>query len=171
MAFSSFVDIPSSQQQLKFLKQTQQVLQSGSFSSTYKFALLMSLTRLAIEQGNDTGAALHLDYLDIAEKFIDLYWKQTLPFNFKQDENLILLQNNGKQAKVINLIFDAQQKFKTLAETRRDHAYWFNLKKTIAANIKKMPVKYLQNINGQSIEFLYDVAQSQSQSALVLYLK
>ena len=78
------VSIPTPQQQLKFLKQIQQILHSGSFSSTYKFALLMSLSRLAIEQGQDTGESLTLDYLDIAEKFIDLYWKQTLPFHFNE---------------------------------------------------------------------------------------
>lgn len=49
------VSIPTPQQQLKFLKQIQQILHSGSFSSTYKFALLMSLSHLAIEQGKDTG--------------------------------------------------------------------------------------------------------------------
>lgn len=57
--------IPTPQQQLKFLKQIQQILHSGSFSSTYKLALLMSLCRLAIEQGKDTAESLTLDYLEI----------------------------------------------------------------------------------------------------------
>ena len=49
--------IPTAQEQLKFLKNIQLILQSGSFSSTYKFALLISLSRLAIEKGevNRTG--------------------------------------------------------------------------------------------------------------------
>lgn len=46
--------ILTAQEQLKFLKNIQLVLQSGSFSSTYKFALLISLSRLAIEKGQDT---------------------------------------------------------------------------------------------------------------------
>ena len=66
--FVSDEAVPTYQEQLKFLKHIQQILQSGTFPSTYKFALLMSITRLAIEQGKDTGAVLHLDYLDIAEK-------------------------------------------------------------------------------------------------------
>ena len=45
--------IPTAQEQLKFLKNIQLILQSGSFSSTYKFALLISLSRLAIEKGED----------------------------------------------------------------------------------------------------------------------
>ncbi len=59
--------IPTAQEQLKFLKNIQLILQSGSFSSTYKFALLISLSRLAIEKGEDTGESLALEYTDIAE--------------------------------------------------------------------------------------------------------
>lgn len=102
MSFST-ADIPISQEQLKFLKQIQQILQSGTFTSTYKFALLMSITRLAIEQGEDTVANLHLDYQDIA-KFIELYWKQSLPFQFNHYEPFTIHQSTGKQAKIISKI-------------------------------------------------------------------
>ena len=82
--------------------------------------MLISITRLAIEQGKDTGAVLHLDYLDIAEKFIDLYWKQSLPFQFNQYEPFIIQQSTGKQAKIIGEIQKAQQQFKTIAAARKD---------------------------------------------------
>jgi hypothetical protein len=36
----SIAAIPTPQEQLKFLKHIQQILQSGTFTSTYKFALL-----------------------------------------------------------------------------------------------------------------------------------
>lgn len=52
--------IPTAQEQLKFLKNIQLILQSGSFSSTYKFALLISLSGLAIEKGEDSGESLSL---------------------------------------------------------------------------------------------------------------
>ena len=54
--------IPTAQEQLKFLKNIQLILQSGSFSSTYKFALLISLSGLAIEKGEDSGESLSLEY-------------------------------------------------------------------------------------------------------------
>ena len=161
------VSIPTPQQQLKFLKQIQQILHSGSFSSTYKFALLMSLSRLAVEQGNDTGENLTLDYMDIAEKFIDLYWKQTLPFHFNENEPFLLQQNNGKQAGIISLIHTAQQSYKSLALARRDHVYWLQLKKKVADIVKKMPVAYLQNLKGQNVEFLYRLEDSQKQLILL----
>lgn len=71
--------IPTAQEQLKFLKNIQLILQSGSFSSTYKFTVLISLSRLAIEKGQDSGELFAIEYMDIAEKFIELYWKQSLP--------------------------------------------------------------------------------------------
>ena len=70
---SAYQIIPTAQEQLRILKHIQQILQSGTFTSTYKFALLMSLTRLAIEQGQDSGENLSLSYQDIAEKFIEMY--------------------------------------------------------------------------------------------------
>lgn len=45
----------------------------------------MSLSRLCIEKGSNTGNQLTLEYNDIAEQFIDLYWKQACPFEFKKN--------------------------------------------------------------------------------------
>lgn len=165
--FISDEAIPTYQEQLKFLKHIQQILQSGSFTSTYKFALLMSITRLAIEQGKDTGAALHLDYLDIAEKFIDLYWKQSLPFQFNQYEPFIIQQSTGKQAKIIGEIQKAQQQFKTIAAARKDVVFWLKLRKSVADTVKRMPVVYLQNLNGQTFEFLYHLNDAQESLQLL----
>jgi 5-methylcytosine-specific restriction endonuclease McrA len=159
--------IPTAQEQLRFLKHIQQILQSGTFTSTYKFALLMSLTRLAIEQGQDSGESLSLSYQDIAEKFIDLYWKQSLPFQFNQHNPFILQQSTGKQASIVNIIRNAQQKFKTIAAARKDILYWTQLKKSVAVTVKQMPVIYLQNVNGQTHEFLYRLQDSKQQLILL----
>lgn len=146
--------IPTAQQQLKFLKNIQLILQSGSFSSTYKFALLISLSRLAIEKGKDTGEALALEYTDIAEKFIELYWKQAVPYTFHEG-SLILQQNNGPQAAIVNHIVLNRHLYSSLGLLRRDTSVWNNLLKEVASIVKRMPVRFLQNINGQNFEFLY----------------
>ena len=149
--------IPKAQQQLKFLKNIQLILQSGSFSSTYKFALLISLSRLAIEKGEDSGVSLSLEYTDIAEKFIELYWKQAVPYTFNVEGQLILNQNNGKQAAIVNRIIDLRQSYTSLGLLRRDSGVWLKLVKDVARTVKDMPVRYLQNINGQNFEFLYQL--------------
>ena len=159
--------IPTAQEQLKFLKNIQLILQSGSFSSTYKFALLISLSRLAIEQGEDSGEPLVLEYNDIAEKFIELYWKQAVPYNFNDQGQLILNQNNGKQAAIVNRIIELRQIYSSLGLLRRDVTIWSKLLKDVARTVKEMPVRYLQNINGQNFEFLYQHAQAGQQLTLL----
>lgn len=159
--------IPTAQEQLKFLKNIQLILQSGSFSSTYKFALLISLSRLAIEKGEDSGESLSLEYAEIAEKFIELYWKQAVPYVFNDAGQLILNQNNGKQAAIVNRIIELRHSYSSLGLLRRDSLVWLKLVKDVARTVKDMPVRYLQNINGQNFEFLYQFAQSKQQLTLL----
>lgn len=159
--------IPTALEQLKFLKNIQLILQSGSFSSTYKFALLISLSRLAIEKGEDSGEQLALEYSDIAEKFIELYWKQAVPYTFNDEGQLILNQNNGKQAAIVNRIIELRQIYSSLGLLRRDSAVWSKLVKDVARTVKEMPARYLQNINGQNFEFLYLLDQCKKQLILL----
>ncbi|UNT63680.1 HNH endonuclease [Acinetobacter towneri] len=162
-----FSVVPTAQEQLKFLKNIQLILQSGSFSSTYKFALLISLSRLSIEKGEDEGGTLILEYTDIAEKFIELYWKQAVPYTFHEDGQLILNQNNGKQAAIVNRIILLRQSYSSLGLLRRDTSVWLKLLKEVAKTVKEMPVRYLQNINGQNFEFLYRLEYSNKQLTLL----
>ena len=159
--------IPAAQEQLKFLKNIQLILQSGNFSSTYKFALLISLSRLAIEKGEESSEGLVLKYTDIAEKFIELYWKQAVPYVFNDEGQLILNQNNGKQAAIVNRIIELRQSYPSLGLLRRDRLVWLKLVKDIARIVKDMPVRYLQNINGQNFEFLYQLDRCDKQLILL----
>ena len=159
--------IPTAQEQLKFLKNIQLILQSGSFSSTYKFALLISLSRLAIEKGEDTGTCLTLEYTDIAEKFVELYWKQAVPYVFSDEGQMILNQNNGDQAAIVNWIVELRQNYSSLGLLRRDSAVWLRLLKDVAEKVKNMPVRKLQNLNSQNFEFLYQLNQCGKQLILL----
>ena len=129
--------IPTAQEQLKFLKNIQLILQSGSFSSTYKFALLISLSRLAIEKGEDTGRILSLEYTDIAEKFIELYWKQAVPYTFNDQGQLILNQNNGKQAAIVKRIIEHRKNYSSLGVLRRDSLVWLALLNEVKIIVRK----------------------------------
>ncbi len=159
--------IPSASEQLQFLKNIQLLLQSGSFSSTYKFALLISLSHLAIEKGQSTGDSLTLQYHEIAEKFVELYWKQTVPYVFTEDRQLILNQNNGKQAAIVKHMIELRQQYTSLGLLRRNSMVWSKLLKDVAKTVKDMPVRYLQNINGHNLEFLYQQAHC-AQSLILL---
>ena len=71
---------PTPEQQLRFLRQFQRLLDEGSFVATYKFALLHAIADLCVAKGDDSGAPLELSTEDIAERFVELYWPQSVPF-------------------------------------------------------------------------------------------
>jgi len=103
--------IPSDREQLQFLKNIQRLLDEGSFVASYKFALLHALADLALLKGEDTGAPLELTTHQIATQFITLYWQQVRPFHGpRSNPGVVLKQNTGRQAGVINQIEAAHRR-------------------------------------------------------------
>ncbi len=68
---------PTSEQEVEFLVNLQRLLTEGQFVATYKYALLMALADIAVEEGTDAGAPLAISTRAIAEKFILYYWRQS----------------------------------------------------------------------------------------------
>jgi hypothetical protein len=58
----------------------QRLLDEGLFTASYKFALLLALAVLSIEQADDSGGPLELTTDAIAEKFVEYYWRQVAPY-------------------------------------------------------------------------------------------
>jgi hypothetical protein len=73
------VSVPSDRAQVDFLTHLQRLLNEGGFVAFYKFGLLLALTDIAVEMGDDSGARLHVPLTAIAEHLIRLYWRQVLP--------------------------------------------------------------------------------------------
>ena len=63
-----------------FLGKLQRLFTESDFTATYKFALLIALADLAVELGADDGEELMVSIRQIAEQFIQIYWRQTLPY-------------------------------------------------------------------------------------------
>ena len=63
---------PTADEQIAFLVKLQRLLDEGLFVASYKFALLLALADLSVENGDDSGAALVLSVEMIAEKFISI---------------------------------------------------------------------------------------------------
>lgn len=61
---------PTAQQQLDFLGKIERILSQGQFTTTYKFALLIVLTNIAVEQGDDSGDALEVELDDVARRYL-----------------------------------------------------------------------------------------------------
>ena len=71
---------PAAEFQLNFLAKVERLLATGSFTATYKFALLIALANLAVELGDDSGRPLRLDLDDVAREFTRLYWNSARPY-------------------------------------------------------------------------------------------
>jgi 5-methylcytosine-specific restriction endonuclease McrA len=148
------VPTPSPAAQLHFLNNVQRLLDEGSFVATYKYALLMALADLSVEKGNDTGDPLPIALSDIAEKFIQYYWRQVRPYPGTKHETLF--QNTGQQAAIVNAVADfGRAHGPSLAKSRRSQKTWGRLVKRVAGTVEKMPLWRLQVVGDSPHIFLY----------------
>jgi hypothetical protein len=89
---------PTPEAQVKFLVNLQRLLAEGQFAATYEYALLLALADISVEKGDESGSALKILTRDIAEKFVNYYWRQSVPYAAGAKAR-VLQQNPGKQAK------------------------------------------------------------------------
>lgn len=138
---------------LDFLRNLQRLLDEGTFVATYKYALLQSLADLAVEKQSDADGSIRIPVSEIAEKFIQYYWRQSLPYRGGEG---VLLQNSGKQAAVINRVEEARERYDgNLAAAAKDRVEWRRLRASVSSVIRKMPLWKLQQVAGEQQEFLY----------------
>ncbi len=164
---SSKAQTPSAEIQMQFIANIQQLLATAKTTSTYKFALLISLVRISIEKNNFTNdETLNIPLTTIAEKFIEIYWQQARPYftNHAQHPNSdtpeiisqqILKQNNGRQAVVITRILEAQKLYASLTNFKKSGDPWNKLLKSVGDTIHQYPLKHLQINDKTPQEFLY----------------
>ena len=96
---------PTAEEQIQFLKNLQRLLNEGQFVATYKYALLLALADLSVEEGDDSGDAWEIDTQLIAGKFVRYYWRQCVPYiraGTRQGE--VLKQNTGRTAAVVRAV-------------------------------------------------------------------
>jgi 5-methylcytosine-specific restriction endonuclease McrA len=150
--------IPRAEEQLEFLTKIQRLFNESDFSSTYKYALLISLADLAIELGKDDDSELELTNRQIAERFIELYWQQSSPYKTsKATDSGVLYQNHGTQAAIIKSIqaFRDENSFNSSNSAKHSKEYK-KLVTAVASTVAKQPISYLQNVGGGALPFLYE---------------
>ena len=147
--------IPSAKDQIRFLRDIQALLEDGQFTATYKFALLIALSDIAVESGASDDQDLLVSLEDIARKFIEYYWQQSSPFvgrNIAQ----VLVQNTGRQAAVVNeLIRLRAGGISSLAQLRADGEASRQTIRKVARVVREMPLFKLQFVGGALRPFLY----------------
>jgi 5-methylcytosine-specific restriction endonuclease McrA len=158
----AFIPPPSAEAQLNFLAKLQRLFAEGDFAATYKFALLISLADLAVELGSDDGAELILTNRQIAERFVQLYWRQINPYGNGREGTQpgVLIQNLGSQAAIPNAIANFRASFPGYTYQQASATPGFqSLLSTVATVVSAQPLNYLQNFGGSTDPFIYERSQ------------
>jgi hypothetical protein len=129
------------------------------FVAMYNYALLMALADICVEQGQDDDGPLEVSTRRIAEKFIQYYWRQSMPFAPQADpaQEQVLRQNTGNQAGIIKAVLAARNHYNgSIVEACRDERNWRLLVSRADKVVREMPLWKLQTVGGERLDFLYE---------------
>lgn len=152
----------SPEHQIQFLNNIQRVLDEGQFTSTYKFALLLAIADICVEEGNLAAESeLEIPVERIAELFITYYWRQSAPYAHPGGDpgGHVLLQNPNEQAKIVSLLRRERDRHgDALLPVLHNQRSRDRIVRGVAKVVAKMPLDRLQNMGGGKKIFLYDDA-------------
>lgn len=149
---------------ISFAERVLTLLDQGSFTSTYKYAVLLAMMDVVLERASKTGVPPDvITTRQLAEKVIEIYWPHTNTFLIKNPEPEVLKQNTSGQAEIVSLITRFRQH-----QSLGGNAPLFTAKYADAAGYKKlvdkvewklieMPLPKLQRIGNTMREFIYQI--------------
>ena len=149
--------VDSGAAEVRFLENLQLVLAESLTNSTYKYALLVALADLCIEGAPpDDQAELTIPIARIAEKFLELYWGHGRPYGtgLPGTTTRTLLQNRGKQAKVVTTADTLRVALGSPTRARGDWR-WREQVAHISRDLKQNPLWRLQRLRTTTLDFLY----------------
>src|SRR5215475_8994153 len=149
---------PTPEEQIQFLVNLQRLLDEGLFVASYKFALLLALADLSVETGDDSGATLPINTEAIAEKFVQYYWRQAVPYPALA-QTRVLKQNTGQQAAILNKLMRSRAAHgNSITGFMNQPANWNRLLRQVETVVQVMPLWKLQTVGRERLDFLYENA-------------
>ena len=136
--------------ELDFLIKLQRILSEGAFVASYKFALLLALAELSIENSPADDGTLRIELDVLSERFIKLYWRQVAPFGGR-----VLIQATGSQAEIITRIAKFQADHGVTLSLAQSHLRWPTLVRQIGRLLDRQPLWRLQLVGKERLDFLY----------------
>lgn len=138
------------ERQLEFLGNLQRILNEGSFVATYKYALIRVLADFSVERSAAADGSLVIPLNDLAERFIEIYWRQAAPFRGRRT----LVAATGNQAVLITRIAAIRESTATLSEARRTPR-WLALVRSTKSLLLGQPLWRLQRVGDELLECFY----------------
>jgi len=142
------------------------LLDQGRFTTTYKYAVLLGILDLCLENTARSGAPPSvLTTRQLAEKVFELYWPQVAPY-WREESLRQTRGRKGQRARILSLVTD----FRQSAATRLGQALPL-LERARAAcpaayqqavcevewTLIRYPIVLLQRVGNDEVRFLYDI--------------
>lgn len=138
------------------------LLDQGSFSATYKYALLLALLDLCLEKTSGKGLPPEsVTTRQLADKVVELYWPHATPYRGAR----VLRQGGvreGNQAEIVRAIAElrgglARNPDQPVFRARLTHPQRFaQLVRFVEWKLVEMPIPRLQRIGREEHRFLYE---------------
>jgi 5-methylcytosine-specific restriction endonuclease McrA len=138
-----------------------QILASGSYTSTYKLAVLVGLMDLCLANTAANGAApTSITTRQLAEKVVELYWPQVSPWDGDR-----LRQNRGKPGVILRAVEELRDRADTRLSTGagfarvriQDPAATAQAINRVEWKLIQMPLPKLQRVGGEDTGWLYRI--------------
>jgi hypothetical protein len=159
---------PESGGAIAFAERLLSILDEGSYTATYKYAVLLGLIDLSLEHTTSLGAAPDIVYpAQLARKVVELYWRHTMPYPGLAGPT-VLRQNSAGQAEIVSLIRrfrsgHAPDPSTPLFEARASAPQAFgNLLADAEWKLIEMPLPRLQRVGTSNDPFLYRISWDES---------
>ena len=153
---------------IAFAERLLALLDEGSFTATYKYAVLLALTDLCLEHTSATGEAPSvLTTRQVAGKVLELYWPHTVPYP-EGGRPRVLRQNSAGQAEILTLIREFRERLDDdplapLARARTAAPAAFDrLLGNLEWKLIEMPLPRLQTVGAAEQVFIFHIGWDRS---------
>lgn len=142
---------------LRLAERLIQLLDEGSFTATYKYAVLVGLMDLCMELTSATGSPPEVvTTRQLAEKVIELYWSHCMPCG----DGVLRQSSTGRQAEIVQRVLRFREDVGGLsfAAARRASggAPYEGLARSVEWKLVEMPLPKLQLIGREEDRFIYE---------------
>jgi 5-methylcytosine-specific restriction endonuclease McrA len=146
-----------------FAEKLLELLDEGRYTATYKYAVLLALIDLCLEQTQSSGAPPDvITTRQLADKIVELYWPHTVPFARSATQS-ILRQNTTGQAEILSEILRFRERHAPdpsaplwQSRSRAMDAYG-RLVNNVEWKLIEMPLLRLQTMGRSAYAFIYHI--------------
>lgn len=157
---------------IKLAEQILFLLENGSFTATYKYAVLLAMLDLSMEKSSKDGNAPDvITTEEMAKKVVQLYWPHAVPYG--RSAQSVLRQNTNGQAEIVRKIeaFRERTQMLGIVQARSaDKKSFERLERFVEYKLIEMPLPRLQRVGKKQLPILYKWNESVADTDVKAYI-